>query len=299
MTLQQLRYIITIADKGKINDAAKALFVSQPSLTNAVRDVEEELGFEVFNRTNRGIAITEQGQKFLSYARQVVEQMSLLENRFLNETVTKQHFQVSAQHYSFVVNAFVDLLEEENFEEYDVTLRECRTAEIIDDVKNARSQLGILYLSSFNEKVIRKTLKENHLYYEELFQAAPHVFISASHPLAKKSLIQLEDLEEYPCLSFEQGENNSFYYSEEILSTMTTKKAIRVSDRATLFNLLIGLNGYTISSGIISQKLNGENIVSRPLAVDEVIHIGYIRREGESLSSRAERYLELMMKHIK
>ncbi len=294
MTLQQLKYIVTIADKGKISVAASELFISQPSLTNAVHEVEEELGFAVFNRTNRGIALTDQGRKFLAYARQVVEQMSMLENTFLSEQMTKQHFQVSAQHYAFVVNAFVELLKEYDFEEYDVTLRECRTAEIIDDVRNARSQLGILYLSDFNEKLIRKTLKENHLDYHELFIASPHVFISSEHPLAAHKLIELSDLEEYPRLSFEQGDNNSFFFSEELLSTMSMKKEIRVSDRATLFNLLIGMNGYTISSGIISKALNGENIISKRLNVDETIHVGYIQRNGEQLGSLARRYLEIL-----
>ncbi|MDO4650319.1 MAG: LysR family transcriptional regulator, partial [Eubacteriales bacterium] len=203
MTLQQLKYIVTIADKGKISEAASEHFISQPSLTNAVREVEEELGFAVFNRTNRGISLTGQGRRFLAYARQVVEQMSILENTFLSEQMTKQHFQVSAQHYSFVVNAFVELLKEYDFPEYDVTLRECRTAEIIDDVRNARSQIGVLYLSDFNEKVIRKTLKESHLDYHELFTASPHIFISSGHPLASHKLIELSDLEEYPRLSFE------------------------------------------------------------------------------------------------
>ncbi len=294
MTLQQLKYIVTIADTGKISEAAATLFISQPSLTNAVHEVEEDLGFLVFNRTNRGIALTDQGRKFLAYARQVVEQMSVLENTFLNEPMTKQHFQVSAQHYSFVVNAFVELLKEYNFTEYDVTLRECRTAEIIDDVRNARSQLGVLYVSDFNEKLIRKTLKENHLEYYELFTASPHIFINAEHPLSSKDLIELEDLEDYPRLSFEQGDNNSFFFSEEILSTMIPKKAIRVSDRATLFNLLIGMNGYTISTGIISKALNGENIISKKLNVKEDIHVGYIMRSAEQLGSLALRYIEIL-----
>lgn len=294
MTLQQLKYIVTIADEGKISEAASSLFITQPSLTNAVHEVETELGFLIFNRTNRGIALTDQGRKFLAYARQVVEQMSMLENTFLNEQMTKQHFQVSAQHYSFVVNAFVELLKEYGFQEYDVTLRECRTAEIIDDVRNARSQLGILYLSDFNEKLIRKVLKENHLDYYELFIAYPHIFISAEHPLVSKKVIELSDLEDYPRLSFEQGDNNSFFFSEELLSTMTMKKEIRVSDRATLFNLLIGMNGYTISSGIISKALNGENIISKKLNVDEKIHVGYIMRSGEQLGSFALRYIEIL-----
>ncbi|MDD3416330.1 MAG: LysR family transcriptional regulator [Lachnospiraceae bacterium] len=297
MTIQQLKYIVTIADKGKISDAATELFITQPSLTNSVHDIEDELGFSIFNRTNRGIALTDDGKRFLSYARQVVEQMSLLENTFLDGTVQKQHFQISAQHYSFVVNAFVDLLEECAFEEYDVTLRECRTYEIIEDVKNARSQIGIIYLSQFNKKILKKYLADNHLEFNALFEAEPHVFIHKEHILAQKEMIGLEDLKDYPCLSFEQGENNSFYFSEEILSTTSTKKAIRVSDRATLFNLLIGMKGYTISTGIISEELNGESIVARKLDVDEHITVGYIKRKGETTTAITSRYLELLKKH--
>lgn len=298
MTIQQLKYIVTVAEKGKINEAARTLFISQPSLTNAIHELEKELGFDIFNRTNRGIAATTRGTKFLSYARQVVEQMSLLESTFLETVPEKQHFQVSTQHYSFVVDAFVNFLKEVDYKEYDVTLRECRTAEIIEDVKNARSQLGFLYISSFNEKVIQKFIKDNHLEFKPLFEAKPHIFINKDHPLASKGLVDLSDLAEYPYLSFEQGEYNSFYFAEEILSTNIRDKVIRVSDRATLFNLLIGLNGYTISTGIISKELNGESIISRSLNVDEQIQLGYIKRKNEPNGVHADHFLELLIKHI-
>lgn len=298
MTIQQLKYIVTVAEKGKINEAARTLFISQPSLTNAIHELEKELGFDIFNRTNRGIAATTRGTKFLSYARQVVEQMSLLESTFLETVPEKQHFQVSTQHYSFVVDAFVNFLKEVDYKEYDVTLRECRTAEIIEDVKNARSQLGFLYISSFNEKVIQKFIKDNHLEFRPLFEAKPHIFINKDHPLASKGLVDLSDLAEYPYLSFEQGEYNSFYFAEEILSTNIRDKVIRVSDRATLFNLLIGLNGYTISTGIISKELNGESIISRPLNVDEQIQLGYIKRKNEPNGVHADHFLELLIRHI-
>lgn len=298
MTIQQLKYIVTVAEKGKINEAARTLFISQPSLTNAIHELEKELGFDIFNRTNRGIAATTRGTKFLSYARQVVEQMSLLESTFLETVPEKQHFQVSTQHYSFVVDAFVNFLKEVDYKEYDVTLRECRTAEIIEDVKNARSQLGFLYISSFNEKVMQKFIKDNHLEFKPLFEAKPHIFINKDHPLASKGLVDLSDLAEYPYLSFEQGEYNSFYFAEEILSTNIRDKVIRVSDRATLFNLLIGLNGYTISTGIISKELNGESIISRPLNVDEQIQLGYIKRKNEPNGVHADHFLELLIRHI-
>ena len=298
MTLQQLRYVIAVAENGSIGKAAQALFISQPSLTNAIRDLEQELGFALFNRTNRGTAVTRDGMRFLAYARQVCEQMELLENAFLHDGYEKLRFQVSAQHYSFAVNAFVDLIREYPGSEYDVTLRECRTFEVIEDVKNARSALGIIYFSRFNESVLSGVLAENHLLFTHLFTAAPHVFLSSGHPLAKKERVTLEELEEYPCLSYEQGEYNSFYFAEEILSTAKRRKQIRVSDRATLFNLLIGMNGYTICTGVISRELNGDSIISVPLSADEEIRIGYICRKGEPLGALGERYLELMRRHI-
>lgn len=298
MTLQQLKYVIAVADKGTISEAAKSLYISQPSLTNAIRELEKELKITIFHRTNRGIDLSLDGIEFLGYARQVVEQSELLEEKYLGNNHTRQHFQVSAQHYSFVVNAFVELIKNYGNEEYDLTLRETRTIEIIEDVKHLRSELGVLYLNDFNEKVLMKYIQENHLVFYDLFVARPHVFISAKHPLAAKSGITLDDLANYPHLSFEQGEYNSFYFSEEILSTIPRRKMIKVSDRATLFNLLIGLNGYTICTGIISEQLNGKNIVARPLEVDDNIRIGYIMREDVTLSHLAATYLQILENQV-
>lgn len=297
MTISQLRYFIKIVEKGKMSEAAKELFISQPSLTSTIRELEEELGFQLLNRTNRGISVTKEGARFLGYARQVVEQMSILETTFFQKKHEKFVFQISAQHYSFVVNAFVDLIKEIHSDEYEVTLRECRTYEIIDDVKNNHSQLGVIYLNDFNQTVLKKYFKENHLEFTKLFTCSPHIFISQSNPLANKDMITLDDLQDYPFLSFEQGEYNSFYFSEEILSTIPRKKIIKVSDRATLFNLLIGLNGYTICTGIISQDLNGENIIAKPLDVNDHICIGIITRQNEPLTYLGQLYVKLIKKH--
>ncbi len=291
MTLQQLRYVIKIVECGSITEAAKQLFISQPSLSNAVKELETELGIEIFNRSAKGISLTIDGTEFLSYARQVIEQTELLEQRYLGKKPSKQLCSVSTQHYAFAVNAFVNLLRALDVDEYEFTLRETRTWEIIEDVKNLRSELGIIYLSSFNEKVINKLLKENHLIFYPLFEADPHVFISSAHPLAKKESVTLEDLDDYPFLAFEQGEYNSFYFSEEILSTVPHKKTIHVSDRATLFNLLIGLNGYTICSGVLNSDLNGEYIISVPLESDEKMLVGWITNEKAHLSTIASDYI--------
>lgn len=298
MTLQQLRYIVTVAETGNITEAAKRLFISQPSLTNAIRELEKEMQVTIFNRTNKGVTISNEGDVFLSYARQVLEQASLLEEKFLNTKEQSPRFSVSCQHYSFAVNAFVDVIREFGGNNYDFTLRETQTHEIIEDVSRMKSEIGILYTCSKNEEVISKLIKQYGLKFKELFVAKPHVFICSSHPLAKKEALVLEDLEEYPYLSFEQGEYNSFYFSEEILSTLDRTRNIKVRDRATLFNLVIGLNGYTVSSGVISQELNGENIIAKPLQVDEYMRIGTITQKNMPLSRYGTAYMEALQKHI-
>ncbi len=299
MTLQQLKYAIEVARWGSINIAAKKLFITQPSLSAAIKELETEINQIIFERTNRGISVTMAGSEFLGYARQVVEQAELLERRYLNVKPAKSHFSVSTQHYAFAVNAFVDLIKQYDREEYEFNLRETRTYEIIDDVKNLRSEIGILYLNDFNEKVLNKFLKESGLKFTSLFVAQPHVFISTTNPLAKQKYVTLEALEDFPCLCFEQGEYNSFYFSEEILSTLSHKKTIRVSDRATLFNLLIGLNGYTISTGIISKELNGENIIAVPLKVEEHIEVGWIAHKNMGLSKLAQTYITMLEQAVK
>ncbi|MDE5679252.1 MAG: LysR family transcriptional regulator, partial [Lachnospiraceae bacterium] len=237
MTLQQLKYVVAVAEAGTVTEAADRLYISQPSLTNAIHELEKEMNIQIFNRTNKGISLTKEGDSFLGYARQVLEQAAVLEDKYKGGSGGKKQFCVSTQHYSFAVNAFVDLIKEYGQDEYDFSLRETQTYEIIEDVARMRSEIGILFLNSFNETVINKILKANDLEFHLLFIAKPHVFISRKHPLAGKEVVTNEELEPYPYLSFEQGEHNSFYFSEEIFSVSERKKNIRVRDRATLFNL--------------------------------------------------------------
>ena len=298
MTLQQIKYVLKTVECGSISEAAKQLFISQPSLSNALKELEAELGIEIFSRSAKGISLSVDGAEFLSYARQVAEQAELLEQRYKNKRPSRQLCSVSTQHYAFAVNAFVNLIKSSDADEYEFTLRETRTHDIIEDVKNMRSEIGILYINDFNEKVITKFLQENHLLFNTLFEAEPHVFVSKDNPLASKKSVCLKDLENYPCLSFEQGEFNSFYFSEEILSTVYHKKSIHVSDRATLFNLLIGLNGYTICTGVLSSDLNGDNIISVPLECDEKMRVGWIVNKKAALTKAAQNYIEELKKLI-
>lgn len=298
MTLQQLKYVIEVANRGSINEAAKRLFISQPSLSNAIKDLEDEMQLAIFERSNKGISLSKEGVEFLSYARQVVEQAELLESRYLNAKPSPQHFSVSTQHYAFAVNAFVSLVQEHGQDEYELSLRETKTYEIIEDVKSLRSEIGILYLNEFNGKVINKLLKTANLQFNSLLTAKPHIFISIKNPLAKQSIVTIDQLQNYPYLSFDQGEYNSFHFSEEILSTMTHKKSIRVNDRATLFNLLIGLNGYTISTGVLSADLNGNEIIPVPLDCEETINVGWISHKNASLSKLGTAYIEALKEAI-
>ncbi|MFV0519533.1 MAG: LysR family transcriptional regulator [Lachnospirales bacterium] len=298
MTILQLKYIITVTKCGSISSAAKELFISQPSLTTAIKELEQELDIQIFNRTNKGIILSRDGEKFLGYARQVVEQVNLIEERYSDKKKVKQDFCISTQHYSFAVEAFVDLIKSYGGDEYDFKLRETQTFEIIEDVTKFKSEVGILYLNSYNETVIKKELRAGDLLFKRLFIAKPHVFVSKDSALASKDIVTLEDLEPYPRLAYEQGEHNSFYFSEEILSTLDRKKNILVRDRATLFNLLIGLGGYTICSGVINEKLNGENIIAIPLDVDEYMEIGYIVHNKMLLSHLGNLYIEKLEKLI-
>ena len=292
MTLQQLRYISKIINCGSFNEAAHQLYTAQSTLSSAVKELENEFHIEIFNRTPHGISLTAEGAEFLSYARQILEQTELLEQRYLNRPPQKQLCAISTQHYAFAVEAFVALIQEADSEEYKFTLRETRTHDIIEDVSTFRSELGILYLNDFNRNVLLKLLKEKHLVFRPLFNARPHVFLNCHHPLAEQKMLTLQDLAPFPCLSFEQGEHNSFYYSEEILSTEEAAKSIYVSDRATLFNLLIGLNGYTLCSGVLNSTLNGNSILSVPLKSNEQMQIGWIYNPKAKLSRPAAHYLQ-------
>ena len=299
MTLQQLKYVVTVARTGSMSEASKELFISQPGLTTSIRELETEMGIKIFTRTNKGVVTSNEGERFLGYARQVLEQASLLEGVYKSGTKIKQQFCVSTQHYSFAVNAFVDLIRRFAGEEYDFSLRETETYEIIDDVARLKSEIGVLYLNEFNQTVLHKILKAHDLQFTELFEAEPHIFISNKNPLAEKTAVTMQDLQPYPYLSFEQGEHNSFYYSEEIFSTEIRSKNIRVRDRATLFNLLIGLNGYTICSGVIDEELNGKNIVAVPLREKGSMHIGYITRKQSIPSRLGSIYLDALKHYAK
>jgi Transcriptional regulator len=285
MRIQQLEYLETIVKTGSFNEAAKQLYLTQPSLSNAIKELESEMGIQILLRSKLGVTLTDEGREFMIYARQVLDQVQLLKGRYEKSPVRKQAFSVSAQHYAFVVHAFVELIKTVSADEYQFTLRETETENILTDLSSFKSEIGILYLNNFNRRVLEKLFKEYDLEFTPLFKASPHVFVGRQNPLTKKKRVTLADLADYPYLSYEQGDNNSFYFSEEILSTLDRKKNIKVSDRATIFNLMVGLNGYTISSGIISNKLNDDKIVAIPLDVDDSMTLGLVEAQSTRTQS--------------
>lgn len=291
VTLQQLQSFIEVAAEGSITAAADLLYVSQPTMSAAMKDLEARVGRALLVRSARGITLTDDGVEFLGYARQVVEQVALLEQRYLDRAPSRRLLGVSTQHYSFAVDAFVRMVKASEAAEYEFSLRETRTWDIIEDVRTLRSELGILYRNDFNRNVIDKLLRDSGLAFHPLFLADPHIFVSRKNPLAARERVTLDDLAGLPRLTFDQGTNNSFYFAEEILSTLSSAQEIRVSDRATIFNLMIGLEGYTISTGIISDDLDPE-IVAVPLQVDERIEIGWIAHSGIPLTEQAQKYLD-------
>lgn len=296
MTLTQLRYAITVANSNSLNEAARELFISQPSLSATIKELEEETGTQLFRRTNRGISVTTEGKEFLGYARQVVEQYELIELKYVAKENTKKKFSVSMQHYTFAVNAFVEMVKQFGMDEYEFAVHETKTYDVIEDVKNFKSEIGILYINDFNKKVLTKLFREYELEFHDLLECKIYVYMWKGHPLAKKKEIALEELDDYPCLSFEQGTYNSFYFAEEVLSTYDYKRLIKANDRATLLNLMVGLNGYTLCSGIICESLNGADYVAVKLKSDEVMTIGYLKKKGTTLSPLGEKYLEEISK---
>ena len=298
MTLQQLRYVIEVAKTGSMNVAAKQLFVSQPSLSMAIRELENDVHISIFERTTKGVVITAEGEEFLGYARQIINQVELLEDKYIEAGQIKKKFGVSAQHYSFAVKAFVEMVKGFDMDKYEFAIREARTYDVIHDVVTGKSEIGILYTNEFNEKVLNKIFKDNQLEFIHLFTCEGYAYLWKNHPLAGKKVIALEELQDYPCLSFEQGDNNSFYFAEEILSTYDFKKTIKSNKRATNLNLMVGLNAFTLCSGIICEELNGSDYIAVKLAEEVTMDIGYIKRAHMSISEIGELYIEEIKKYM-
>ena len=303
MTLQQLHYAIAIAEAGSLSKAAEVLYIAQPSLTSSMQELERELGIEIFHRTGRGMALTPDGAEFVQYARQVYNSYESLMEKYGNAHNLKKKFGVSTQHYSFAVKAFVELVKKYDTSQYEFAIRETMTRDVIQDVAAMRSEVGILYLSDFNRAAITKLLRTAGLMFHHLIDCRAYVYLWRGHPLANQPSIRFDELKDYPCLSFEQGDASSFYLAEEILSTNEYLRTIKANDRATMLNLMIGLNGYTLCSGIICEELNGTDYLAVPfddtsVAENSVMEIGYITKRTAVLSTIGTHYIEEIQKYL-
>lgn len=303
MTIQQLYYAITVSENGSMNRAAEKLYISQPTLTNAIKELEQELGITIFTRTGRGVVLTNEGSEFLLYARQVYDQYSILIKKYTQEGKIKKKFGVSTQHYSFAVKAFVETVKQYGTSKYDFAIRETRTLDVIRDVALDRSEVGILYRSNFNKKTIMQLLSDNKLEFHPLLACQAYVYIWKNHPLAGRKSIRFEELQNYPCLSFEQGDEGSFQLAEEILSDWDYPRTIKACDRATILNLMVGLNGYTLCSGIICEELNGSDYIAVPFEEDEdnpnsVMEFGYITKKKAELSDIGETFIREVKEYL-
>lgn len=296
MTLTQLKYVVCAAGENSFNDAAKKLYISQPSLSSAIATLEKELEISIFHKSKTGISLTTEGEEFVGYARQVLEQYELLDAKYITKKESKKKFSVSMQHYTFAVQAFIDTIKQYGMDTYEFEIYEDTTFTVIENVRNCKSELGILYLNSFNRQVLQKIFAEYHLEFHPMFDCGLYVYMAKTHPLAGKKWIDLEELMDFPCLSFAQGSHNSFYFAEEVFSTVPYKKLIKASDRATLLNLMVGIHGYTICSGIICQELNGAEYVAVRLNSNEEMMIGYLTRKDSKISRIGMDYLAALGK---
>lgn len=299
MTLQQLNYAIVISDVGSMNKAAEQLYIAQPSLTSAIKELEKEIGITIFNRGARGITLTADGSEFITYARQVYQQYEKLHEKYSGGKL-KRKFGVSTQHYSFAIQAFVETVREFNTHEYEFAIRETKTADVINDVNSMKSEIGIIYLSNFNHHVITKILESNHLEFHSLIDCDIFAYLWKNHPLAARNSVSIEELKNFPCLTFEQGDKSSFYFTEEIIDTADFSRIIKACDRCTMLNLMKGLNGYTFCSGIICNDLNGSEYTAVPIkdATDKM-EIGYITRKNTIISDIAEIYIKKIKSFLK
>lgn len=303
MTLQQVHYLITISETGSLSKASEILYISQPSLSSAVQDLENELGFHLFHRSGKGMSLTNDGLEFLPYARQLYQYYDVIMEKYGKGGKRKKKFGISTQHYSFAVKSFVELVKQFNTAEYEFAIRETKTKEVVEDVRSSRSEIGIIYLSDFNRKIILNLLKSNDIEFHKLIECDAYVYLWKGHPLAECKSIRFEQLEDYPCLSFEQGSEGSFYFAEEILSTEEYTRTIKTNDRATMLNLMVGLNGYTLCSGLICEELNGSDYVAVPFEHEKDIsgskmEIGYIVKKHRTMSHISKLYIEEIERYL-
>lgn len=299
MTILQLKYVIAIDEECSMRRAANRLYVSQPGLSSAVRDLENELGIQIFERIHNGVVTTAAGAEFIAYARSAVEQFDKVEEKYLLIGAQRPTFSVSMQHYTVAVDAFIETVREYDLTEYQYYIRETQTSEVIDDVKTKKSEVGVIALSDFNKNTFRKLFVDASLEFRELFVRDTYVYLSKKHPLANREELSLEELQDYPCMVFDQGDNTSFYYREEALATYDYKKVISSNERATSIELMLGLNGYAVGAAMLGRGKTSSEIKAIKLKEEEPLTFGYITRKKGELSEMGRTFIEKLEQHAK
>ena len=303
MTLQQINYLITIAESRSMNKAAEKLFIAQPTLTGVVRDVENELGIQIFHRTHKGVTATVEGEQFLSKIKRIYQQYEEVMEEYGEEMKFRRRFAVSMQHYSFAVKAFIEMAKHYDSSKFDLALRETATVNVIKDVSSLKSEIGIIYTCEANQRVINRLLRENELEFHSLIVCPASVYLARSHPLANEKELTFEQLDPYPCLSFEQENESEIYFAEEILIEHAYQKTVKATDRATMMNLMVGLNGYTLCSSIYSEKLSGDQFIVIPFknadSAHSTMNIGYITKKNNALSSMGKQFIDEVKRELK
>ena len=297
MTILQLKYVIAIDEECSMRKAADRLYVSQPGLSSAVRDLERELGIQIFQRVHNGVVTTSAGASFIAYARSAVEQFERVEEKYLGKGNDKPSFSVSMQHYTVAVNAFIETVKEYDLEEYQFSINETQTSEVIEDVKTMKSEVGVIALSDFNKNTFKKIFADASLEFNEIFSRNTYAYLSKHHPLADREEISLEELQDYPCMVFDQGSNTSFYYREEALATYDYKKVISTNERATSMELMLGLNGYAVGAAMLGDSINSSELIAIKLKEEETLTFGYIVRKGGELSEMAQTFIEKLQQY--
>lgn len=298
MNITQLKYVIVIAGSSSMREAAGKLFVTQPTLSASIRDLEEEIGILIFDRTNKGIILTEEGREFVTYAKKVVGQYEILEDRYLSKEHDKERFSVSTQHYNFAIKAFTDIIKKFDPEKYLFSIHETKTKEVLEDVRNLKSEVGIISFSGANEDLIKKLMKDYQLEFVPLMRKDAYAYVWKNHEFAGRKEISIEELKDYPCVSFNQSEEGNFYLNEEALADYEFEKMIKSDDRATTMEILAELGGYSIGTGILAwENAILQGLVSIKLREEDPLTIGYITRKGSQLSEYGKAYLEEILRY--
>lgn len=298
MHINQLKYVLEIAASSSMREASTKLYISQPALSASIRELEEELGILIFERTNKGISLTDEGREFLSYAKKTVAQYEILEERYLHKDSDKERFSVSTQHYNFAIKAFTDVIKEMDPAQFIFSIHETKTKEVLEDVRTMKSEVGIVSFSGSNEALMKKLFRDYQLSFTPLMRRETYVYVWHTHPFAGRSEISIEEMQQYPCISFDQSDDSNFYLTEEAMADYSFRKMIKSDDRATSMEIIASLEGYSIGSGMLSGSdaiLQG--LVAIKLKEEDPLTIGYITRNGSTLSMYGKAYVEKLLQY--